>query len=291
MWGANWPLRFITSHIAVSGQLISLQALDMVLSATNSAIHDHIIFTIIDAMLHGDDNVKKPSYANNLTFIDCGDHYGTNAQGSRPINTDNDLAVALAGFPLSLEQVEERTIKLPSGDSQTKIRQSNIYRDAAGRMRIEIQLSELGKQVTLIQIRDPIAGFVAMLTPDMVAHRLRTPKMNPPSGGGFAFFGTSVGSMPGKNAKTENLGRRTIEGISCDGLRITGTSEDQPPRSVVEERWASTELGLVAMIEATSPEEHYSAKILKVTRAEPDPRLFVIPKEYEIQEMGDLSKN
>lgn len=212
-------------------------------------------------------------------------------KGSRPINADdNDLAVALAGFPLSLEQVEERTIKLPGGDSQTKIRQSTIYRDAAGRMRIESQFSELGKQVTLIQIRDPIAGFVAMLTPDMVAHRLITPKMNPPSGGGFAFFGTSVG-MPGKNAKTENLGRRTIEGIACDGLRITGTSEDKPPRSVVEEHWASTELGLVAMIEATSPDEHYSARILKVTRAEPDPVLFVIPKEYEIQEMGDLNKN
>jgi hypothetical protein len=72
------------------------------------------------------------------------------------------------------------------------------------------------------------------------------PKMNPPSQGGISFFGTAV-AMPGKNTKTEKLDRRTIEGIVCDGLRVTGSSKDQPPRIVVEERWFSTELGLVAL--------------------------------------------
>jgi hypothetical protein len=45
------------------------------------------------------------------------------------------------------------------------------------------------------------------------------------------------------------------------------------------------------MIEATSPDEHYSARILKITRADPDPGLFVSPKVYEIQEAGDFSKD
>ena len=210
-------------------------------------------------------------------------------EGSRPFSMD--LAVGLAGSPISLEQVEEITIKLPGGGSQTKIKQSTIYCDAEGRMRIESQFSGAsGERVMLIQIRDPIAGFVAMLMPDMVAHRVITPKINPPSRGGISWFGTAIG-MPGKNTKTEKLDRRTIEGIACDGLRITGTSDDQPPQSVVEERWFSNELGIVAMIEATSPDEHHSAKILKVTRADPDPGLFIIPKEYEIQEAGDVSKD
>jgi hypothetical protein len=210
-------------------------------------------------------------------------------EGSRPFS--RELVVGLAGSPLSLDQVEERTIRLPSGDSQTMMQQSKIYRDAAGRMRIESQFSDpSGKQVTMIRIQDPIAGFITFLTPDMVAHRVIIPKMNLPSGGRFTFFGTAVG-MPGKNAKAENLDRRTIEGIACDGVRITGTSDDKPPRSVVDERWFSTELGIVALIEATSPDEHYSARILKVTRADPDPGLFVIPKEYEIREEGDFSKN
>jgi hypothetical protein len=202
-----------------------------------------------------------------------------------------DLAVALAGSPLSLEQVEERTIKLPGGGSQTKIRQSTIYRDAEGRRRIESQFSDAsGKRITMIQIQDPIAGFVAFLMPDLVAPRVITPKMNPPSRGGISFFGTAIG-MSGKSTKTEKLDSRTIEGIVCNGLRVTGTSDDQPPRSVVEERWFSTELGIVIMIEATSPDEHYSARILKVTRTNPDPELFVIPKEYEIQEAGDITKD
>ena len=131
-------------------------------------------------------------------------------KGSRPINADNDLAVALAGFPLSLEQVEERTIKLPDGDSRTDVRQSKVYRDAAGRMRIETRFSDpSGKQVSMIRIRDPISGFEAVLTPDMVAHRILTPKMNPPSQGSLWFFGMAL-DMPGKNGKQEKLESRTV---------------------------------------------------------------------------------
>jgi hypothetical protein len=36
----------------------------------------------------------------------------------------------LAGFPFSLELVEERTIELLDGDSKTEIHQSKVYRDA-----------------------------------------------------------------------------------------------------------------------------------------------------------------
>jgi hypothetical protein len=109
--------------------------------------------------------------------------------------------------------------------------------------------------------------------------------MNPPSQGGFGLFGTPVG-MPGENAKHEKLERRTIAGIECDGLRITSASGD-----LVDEHWFSTELGLVPLIEASSFDEHYSAKILKITRTNPNAELFVIPKEYKIQEAGDLSKD
>jgi hypothetical protein len=208
-------------------------------------------------------------------------------EDSRPFSMD--LAVGLAGSPLSFEQVEEITIKLPGGGSDTKIKQSTIYRDAEGRMRIQSQFSNAsGEWVTLIQIRDPIAGFVAFLTPDMVAHRVIAPKINPPSRGGISWFGTAIG-MPGKIIKTEKLDRRTIQGIACDGFRIIGTSDDQPPQSIIEERWFSNELGIVALIESTSRDEHHSARILDVTRAEPDPGLFVIPREYEIQEAGDFS--
>ncbi len=54
-----------------------------------------------------------------------------------------------------------------------------------------------------------------------------------------------------------------------------------------EEHWVSNEFGLVGLIEASSRDEHYSARILKVTRMEPDPVLFAIPKNYKIQDVGD----
>jgi len=55
---------------------------------------------------------------------------------------------------------------------------------------------------------------------------------------------------------------------------------------IVEERWFSTELRLVALIDASSPDEHYSARILKITRTEPDPGLFVIPRATK-SKMGE----
>jgi hypothetical protein len=50
------------------------------------------------------------------------------------------------------------------------MRQGRIYCNVAGRMRIESQFSDAsGKRVTMIQIQDPIAGFMAFLMPDMIA--------------------------------------------------------------------------------------------------------------------------
>jgi hypothetical protein len=203
----------------------------------------------------------------------------------------DQLVVPLPGAPLSLEQVVEHTFKLPDGKSKTDVRKSKVYRDAAGRMRIERSATgPSGEPVPLIQIYDSVAGFAVFLTPDFVAHRIvGIPKVEPQPGGRLAFFGSPV-PMAG-NRRTETLERRMIEGIDCEGWRATGTSDDQPPRTTVDERWLSHELGVVTVMEATGlNDERYSARARNVIRGDPDPELFVIPKEYTIKEEGDFSK-
>jgi hypothetical protein len=59
----------------------------------------------------------------------------------------------------------------------------------------------------------------------------------------------------------------------------------QPSLITIEERWVSTELGLTALVEATGPNEKYSARILNVNRKKPDSALFLIPMDYTIREM------
>jgi hypothetical protein len=82
-----------------------------------------------------------------------------------------------------------------------------------------------------------------------------------------------------------------IEGIDCEGWRATGTSDDQPPRTTVDERWLSHELGVVTVMEAAGlNDERYSARARNIILGDPDPELFVIPKEYTIKEEGDFSK-
>ncbi len=50
------------------------------------------------------------------------------------------MVLPVAGAPLSVEIVEERTTKLPDGTSKTEVLTSKVYRDGAGRMRIEMEV-------------------------------------------------------------------------------------------------------------------------------------------------------
>jgi hypothetical protein len=97
---------------------------------------------------------------------------------------------------------------------------------------------------------------------------------------------SAVGQWPsGTKWQTnrEGLGTRVIGGVEVEGARDTLTSEDQPPLIAVQEQWASPNLGLTFEVEASGPNWKHTAKLQNLDRHEPDPALFVIPSDYEIQ--------
>jgi len=209
------------------------------------------------------------------------------AMAQMPVNSSPlngaPLALMVRDAPLIVEQIEERTRKLPDGNSRTETVEAKIYRDQIGRFRIETKaphpLSEL------ITLMDPVEGFIALLVPSAkIAHRMVQPKSDSFLGFGFAWSGLQ---MSGKDRKLEDIGKLTIEGIEFEGIRTTATSDNQPPMVTVDERWISKELGLIGRVEAASPTEHYSARIKSVIRQVLDPGLFVIPADYTIRDLEE----
>ena len=201
-------------------------------------------------------------------------------------HTKASLVTMVLNAPVSVEQIQEYTRKLPNVRSQKEVTTSHIYLDTAGRMRLEMNLSSpLGESVLVVTLADPVAGWIVLLdTPSKIAHRMMLPKTTPPAGFAFAWPGIS---MAVKNRIVENLGKRTVGAIEYEGTRTKVTSDDQPPLTSVDERWVSTELGLTALVEADSPSEHYSARIQNLIRKNPDPGLFVIPPDYTIRDTKD----
>ena len=117
-------------------------------------------------------------------------------------------------------------------------------------------------------------------------------------------FGTTAGDNwfvggPGDSkweTKTDDLGTQNIEGVNCEGTRRTttipaGAIGNERPIEIVYERWYSKDLGMVVMSKHSDPrfgDQTYTLK--NIVRAEPDPSLFTVPREFKfMNEPGTTS--
>jgi hypothetical protein len=227
--------------------------------------------------------------------------------------------------PYSAEIVSESVQALPDGNH---IRQSStvrVYRDSDGRTRREATLGAgamamLGAvsqtiQQQVIFINDPVAKVNYALNPQdktgtksawpqngtgaMMAGRRPMMPGGGPGGRGMMMGGPGGGPPPGRgpemraavqNAKTDSLGRQTIEGIPADGTRTTitipvGQMGNEQPIVVVRESWFSPDLQVTVLSKNTDPRFGDStSKMTNITRAEPAHTLFEPPADYKITE-------
>lgn len=199
---------------------------------------------------------------------------------------DTGLVLPRSGAPLSLDQINESWQELENDASSTEVIKSRIYRDSAGRLRIESLIPrdsdhpEPGTSFPCIDIIDPVAGSrVVVLSHLRVAHRGPFPRFDerrPPFLG--IGFKASLASSHRLTARTEDCGKRTIEGFEFDGTRIIQTAEDQPHLTITIEQWYSEDLKLIGAMTALSTDETYAARIENLRREEPDPSLFKMPQ-------------
>jgi hypothetical protein len=92
------------------------------------------------------------------------------------------------------------------------------------------------------------------------------------------------------DAKSESLGTQMIEGLLCEGTRIShtipaGEIGNDRPLTTVTERWYSKELRAVILSRSNDPMSGETVyRLTNVRRSEPDRRLFEVPADYTLVE-------
>jgi hypothetical protein len=92
------------------------------------------------------------------------------------------------------------------------------------------------------------------------------------------------------DAKAENLGSKTIEGLLVNGTRTTrtipvGQIGNDRPLSIVTEVWTSPELKTVVSSKRSDPRMgEQTFQLTNITKAEPDASLFSVPPDFTVVE-------
>jgi len=230
---------------------------------------------------------------------------------------------AVVGAPYSAEAVTESTQTLPDGNRIVNKSSSKIYRDSAGRERREQSLPSFGKLASgaappvMIMISDPVAKvnysldsgnktatkmsaaapFNATVKGGMVGGAtftqvLPAPAMGATTMGNQIFFSQGMVASKSDTAKTEDLGRRTIEGVPVEGTRTTttipaGQMGNERPIDVVTERWYSSDLQVLVMSKQTDPRMGETTyQLTNVSRVEPVTSLFEVPSDYKLNDLS-----
>jgi len=95
-------------------------------------------------------------------------------------------------------------------------------------------------------------------------------------------------SKTAPDAKTESLGKQTIEGVEAEGTRITttipaGQIGNEQPIQIVSERWFAPDLQTFVLTKRNDPMAGETVyKLSNITRADPDPSLFQVPAGYTV---------
>jgi hypothetical protein len=111
----------------------------------------------------------------------------------------------------------------------------------------------------------------------------------PAPGGDFLLLLGDAGIV---ERKSEPLGSRQIEGVRCEGTRITetipaGAIGNERPIVAVSERWYSPELQTTVLSRRTDPRfGETTYKLENLIRAEPPASLFEPPPGYQVIDAG-----
>ncbi len=191
------------------------------------------------------------------------------------------------GQPFSADTVLEDTRRLYDGTTVTKSNKGAFYRDGAGRTRREQPLEMVGgvsiagtdgKPQMLVFIND--FGTKTQYFLDMNNKVARRHGIGGPPPG-------EAGTPP--DAKTESLGKKTIEGVETEGTRVSfeipaGQLGNDKPMLVVTENWFSPELQMIVYSRHIDPlaGEHVF-KLVNIKRSEPSAELFVVPSGFRVE--------
>jgi hypothetical protein len=213
-------------------------------------------------------------------YTTAGFHYYIRA-GAR---TSHDYLVQKA--PYSAEQITEgtnATLGIHNQDPPVK-----LYRDAAGRTRVDRQLSQVfgDKQPapSFSEISDPVDGVLIVLDPaHRIAHRF-APWATERSPRTHTFNPTTT---RGAKESTKDLGEGTIDGVTVSGeletwLTPQGADGNDHEYTQSSESWYSKKLKLILLEKTHSTTGDTVIRLTHLSQEEPDHSLFEIPGDYTV---------
>ena len=218
----------------------------------------------------------------------------------------------VTGAPYSAQAVTQFNQTLADGNRIQRTTTASVARDSEGRTRTERSMEAIGPlagsggAAKAVFINDPVSGTSFMLDasrhaarqmPAMTNRRGPDGQQQAQSGinGGASRQGVEAGRSVARQrtmagVKTDDLGTQVMEGVAAQGKRITRTISAAQAGSerdidIVTETWYSPELQMVIMSKTTDPRFGDSVyKLTNISRAEPDPALFTVPSDYQLQQ-------
>jgi hypothetical protein len=116
------------------------------------------------------------------------------------------------------------------------------------------------------------------------------------TGPGTVIYRSNVGKDQGE-AKTEDLGSQTMEGVMAQGTRTTrtipaGEIGNDKPIEMVTEVWTSPDLKTIVYSKRSDPRMgDQTFRLTNIVRSEPDASLFTVPSDYKIVDGSEPGKD
>jgi len=205
----------------------------------------------------------------------------------------------VAGAPYTAVGITETTQALADGTTINRKVQTEIFRDAQGRVRRETSLPVIGplvasgKSSSFVMIHDPVAGTAFILHPETkIADQLPAPRHGRKGSGALreGFESHVQKEIANGSLKKEDLGTQSINGVSAQGTRYTrtiaaGQIGNDKPIAVVNESWYSADLQVVVKSTRTDPRFGTTTYTLtNIQRQEPAATLFAVPSDYTVRQ-------
>jgi hypothetical protein len=215
-------------------------------------------------------------------------------------------ACVVRAAPYAAERVVERVQVLADGNRIVGHSSEQLYRDAAGRTRVESEW----RDSPLVQIQDPVRNMSYRLYPADKTGLSMTIGRPAPASGAVSTVLAPAGEGAARAAdrlapalagaagaadiqrSVRSLGTRQMEGLTVEGTLETSTipagkSGNTLPIMSTTETWTAPALKLDLYVKSVDP--RYGEQVTRVQnlrRGEPPARLFTPPADYTVQEIA-----
>jgi hypothetical protein len=202
----------------------------------------------------------------------------------------------ITGAPFSAAATAETKQTLSDGTTISRTVQTNLFRDAQGRVRREVTMAAVGPLAasgtpTFIMIQDPVAGAGYMLDPSRkVAHKMPQHAHGGPGADSPDAAHERTHRGDNANVTKESLGTQTINGVSAQGTRYTrtipaGQVGNDKPLTIVKEEWYSPDLQIVVQSKRSDPFTGTATyTVTNIQRTAPNATLFSVPSGYTVSD-------